>query len=40
MLSIDPTSGMIHVRHNIAPDGFYRGREVVAQSMYGEDEEE
>ncbi len=28
-LSIDPTSGETHLRHNVSPDGFYRGRKVV-----------
>ena len=29
-LSLDSTSGETHLRHNITPDGFYRGRKVVA----------
>ncbi len=29
-LSIDPTSGETHLRHNVTADGFYRGRKVVA----------
>lgn len=29
-LSIDPTSGETHLRHHVTPDGFYRGRKVVA----------
>lgn len=28
-LSVDPTSGETHLRHNVSPDGFYRGRKVV-----------
>ncbi len=28
-LSIDPTSGETHLRHNLTADGFYRGRKVV-----------
>ncbi len=28
-LSIDPTTGSSHLRHHIAPDGFYRGREII-----------
>lgn len=28
-LSIDPTSGEKHRRHNVTADGFYRGRKVV-----------
>jgi len=29
-LSIDATSGETHLRHHITPDGFYRGRKVIA----------
>ena len=29
-LSIEPTSGEVHLRHNISPDGYYRGRKVIA----------
>jgi large subunit ribosomal protein L32 len=29
-LSIDSTTGETHLRHNVTPDGFYRGRKVVA----------
>jgi large subunit ribosomal protein L32 len=28
-LSIEPTSGEVHLRHNVSPDGYYRGRKVV-----------
>jgi len=28
-LSTDSTSGEIHLRHHVTPDGFYRGRKVV-----------
>lgn len=28
-LSIDPTSGETHLRHQISPDGYYRGRKVL-----------
>ena len=30
-LSIDPTSGETHLRHHVTPDGFYKGRKVVAK---------
>jgi len=30
-LSTDSTTGEIHLRHHVTPDGFYRGRKVVAQ---------
>lgn len=29
-LSIEPTTGETHRRHHVSPDGFYRGRRVVA----------
>jgi large subunit ribosomal protein L32 len=28
-LSEDPTTGELHRRHHVTPDGFYRGRKVV-----------
>ena len=28
-LSIEPTSGEVHQRHHISPDGYYRGRKVL-----------
>lgn len=28
-LSTDPTTGEIHRRHHVSPDGFYRGKQVV-----------
>lgn len=28
-LSIDATTGEVHQRHHVSPDGFYRGRKVV-----------
>ena len=29
-LSIEPTTGEVHLRHNVSADGFYRGEQVVA----------
>ncbi|MBT3504980.1 MAG: 50S ribosomal protein L32 [Piscirickettsiaceae bacterium] len=29
-LSVDTTSGELHLRHNVSADGYYRGRKVVA----------
>jgi large subunit ribosomal protein L32 len=29
-LSIDRMSGETHLRHHITPDGYYRGRKVIA----------
>jgi large subunit ribosomal protein L32 len=28
-LSIDPTSGEVHRRHQITPDGYYRGKQII-----------
>ena len=28
-LSIEPTTGETHLRHNVRPNGYYRGRKVV-----------
>ena len=28
-LSIDETTGETHLRHNVSPDGFYRGKQVI-----------
>lgn len=28
-LSVDSTSGEVHLRHHVTADGFYRGRKVV-----------
>lgn len=29
-VSVDATSGETHTRHRITPDGFYRGKKVIA----------
>jgi large subunit ribosomal protein L32 len=28
-LAVEPTSGEVHLRHHISPNGFYRGKKVV-----------
>lgn len=28
-LSIEPETGETHLRHNVSPDGYYRGRKIV-----------
>ena len=28
-LSLEPTTGEVHRRHHISPDGYYRGRRVL-----------
>lgn len=29
-LSIDSTSGEVHLRHHVTADGFYKGRKVIS----------
>ncbi|HSP00404.1 MAG TPA: 50S ribosomal protein L32 [Thioalkalivibrio sp.] len=36
-LSIEPTTGEVHRRHHISPDGFYRGRQVIKTKEQDED---
>ena len=38
-LSIEPTTGETHLRHHVSPDGFYRGRRIVASKAETETEE-
>jgi large subunit ribosomal protein L32 len=38
-LSIDPQSGETHLRHRITPDGFYRGKRVIAKAVETEDQD-
>jgi large subunit ribosomal protein L32 len=28
--AVEPTSGEVHLRHHISPNGYYRGRKVVS----------
>ena len=28
-LATDPTTGEMHLRHHVTPDGYYRGRKVI-----------
>jgi large subunit ribosomal protein L32 len=30
-LSQDPTTGETHLRHHVSPDGFYKGRQIIAR---------
>ena len=39
-LSIDPVSGETHLRHHTTPDGFYRGRQVIASAVDMDDEDD
>ena len=27
--ALEPTTGEVHLRHHISPNGFYRGRQVI-----------
>jgi len=39
-LSVDPVSGETHLRHHMTPDGFYRGRQIIAPKEVAEDLDE
>lgn len=40
-LSVDPTTGETHLRHNVSPEGYYKGRKVIDTKVVEiEDEEE
>jgi len=39
-LSTDPTTGELHRRHHVTPDGFYRGKQVVETAEIEDDEED
>lgn len=28
-LSTDPTTGEVHLRHHVSPDGYYKGRKII-----------
>ncbi len=28
-LTTDPTTGEVHLRHHISPDGYYKGRKII-----------
>ena len=38
-LSIEPTTGETHLRHHVSAEGYYRGKQVVAQKAESGDEE-
>ena len=37
-LSVEPTTGETHRRHHISADGFYRGRQVIADKVIDDEE--
>jgi large subunit ribosomal protein L32 len=38
-LSVDRTSGELHRRHHVTPNGFYRGRKVIDKPVPDESED-
>ena len=32
-IAVEPTTGEIHLRHHISPNGFYRGRQVLKKQI-------
>jgi len=38
-LSIDKTTGEIHRRHHVTPDGYYKGEQVIVPKEEAEEEE-
>lgn len=38
-VSIEPTTGETHLRHHVSADGYYRGKQVVAQKAEASDVE-
>ena len=39
-LSVDSTTGETHRRHHMTPDGFYKGRQIIASAEEEVPEEE
>ncbi len=39
-LSIDPATGETHLRHNMTPEGYYKGRKVIATPVVEFEDEE
>lgn len=37
-LSVEPTTGETHRRHHISADGYYKGRQVIADKLVDDDE--
>lgn len=38
-LSVDAATGETHRRHHVSPDGFYKGRQVIAVKQMTDEEE-
>jgi large subunit ribosomal protein L32 len=39
-LSTDPTTGEVHLRHHVTPDGYYKGRKVIDDVVEDIDDED
>lgn len=39
-LSVDSTTGETHRRHHMTPDGFYKGRQIIAKADIMDESEE
>lgn len=39
-LSTDSTSGELHRRHHVTPNGFYRGRQVITKPVTDDNSED
>jgi large subunit ribosomal protein L32 len=39
-VSTDLETGERHLRHHVSPDGYYRGREVIAKAAESSEDEE
>ena len=39
-LSTDPTTGEVHLRHNVSPEGYYRGRKVIETVVEIDDDDD
>lgn len=39
-LSVDPTTGETHLRHNVSPEGYYKGRKVIDKKVVEIDDDE
>lgn len=39
-LTTDPTTGETHLRHNVSPEGYYKGRKVIDTPVVEFDDEE
>jgi large subunit ribosomal protein L32 len=37
-LSVDATTGEMHRRHHVSPDGYYKGRQIISQHHVEDDD--